>query len=92
MTFLYVFNIYRYDQMSIILAVVGILVSCYLLSIVCDRYFVESLDEIAKRRKLSDDVAGATLMAVGSSAPEFFTALIALFHGGRVGLGAGTII
>lgn len=78
--------------MSIFLALLGIVVACYLLSIVCDRYFVNSLDEIAQRRKLSDDVAGATLMAIGSSAPEFFTALIALFHGGKVGLGAGTII
>lgn len=78
--------------MWLILWLVGVVVACYLLAIVCDRYFVPSLDEIAKKRKLSDDVAGATLMAVWSSAPEFFTALIALFSGAKVWLGAWTII
>ena len=66
--------------------------ACYLLMIVCDGYFVKSLDTLSKKWNLSDNVAGATLMAIGSSAPEFFTALIALFSGGSVGLGAGTII
>jgi Ca2+/Na+ antiporter len=32
--------------------------------IVCDRYFVESLDVIAHKRKLSESVAGATIMAI----------------------------
>lgn len=76
----------------VVLGIIWILLACYLLSIVCDRYFVVSLDEIAKKRKLSDDVSGATLMAVWSSAPEFFTSLIALFSGAKVWLGAGTII
>lgn len=31
-------------------------------------------------------------MAVGTSAPEFFTSMMALLDGGKVGLGAGTII
>lgn len=76
----------------ILLWLLWILLACYLLSIICDRYFVVSLDEIAKKRKLSDDVSWATLMAVWSSAPEFFTSLIALFSGAKVWLGAGTII
>lgn len=42
--------------------------------------------------KLSDDVAGATLMAIGSSAPEFFTAAMALLAVGAESVGAGTII
>jgi Ca2+/Na+ antiporter len=41
---------------------------------------------------MNDDIAGATLMAVGTSAPEFFTSMIALVNGGKAGLGAGTII
>lgn len=64
----------------------------YLLAKVCDQYFVKSLDIIAQKWKLSDDVAGATLMAVGSSAPEFFTALIALTKVGSEQVGAGTIV
>ena len=49
------------------------------LAIVCDEYFVESLEQISSALHLSDDVAGATFMAAGSSAPELFTAVITIF-------------
>jgi len=49
------------------------------LAIVCDEFFVESLELISAALELSDDVAGATFMAAGSSAPELFTALITIF-------------
>ncbi len=64
----------------------------YLLAKICDEYFVKSLDIFAKKLKLSEDVAGATFMAIGSSAPEFFTALIAIMKVGSEQLGAGTIV
>ncbi|PIZ63225.1 sodium:proton exchanger [Candidatus Roizmanbacteria bacterium CG_4_10_14_0_2_um_filter_39_13] len=76
----------------LILYLVGLILIFYLLAKICDQYFVESLDVIAKKWKLSDDVAGATLMAIGSSAPEFFTALIALTKVGSEQVGAGTIV
>jgi K+-dependent Na+/Ca+ exchanger-like protein len=63
-----------------------------MLSVVCDEYFVKALDIISKRWKLNDDIAWATLMAVGTSAPEFFTSMMALLDGGKAWLGAGTII
>lgn len=70
-----------------------LILSFYLLAIACDRYFVGSLDKISERLKLSSDVAGATLMAVGSSAPEFFVVVFALFRpGGHGEIGAGTIV
>merc|ERR1711903_285900 len=36
---------------------------------------------------ISPDVAGATLMAAGGSAPELFTSLIGTFSGSDVGFG-----
>jgi len=69
------------------------LISFYLLARVCDEYFVESLDKIAKKLKMSSDAAGATLMAIGSSAPELFVAAIALLKpGDHAALGMGTIV
>lgn len=50
----------------------------YLLAVICDRYFVQALEIISKRLKLTDDVAWATFMAVWTSAPEFFTAVVAI--------------
>ncbi|XP_061380142.1 probable sodium/potassium/calcium exchanger CG1090 [Danaus plexippus] len=49
------------------------------LAIVCDEYFVSSLDRICEELKLAPDVAGATFMAAGSSAPELATVVIGVF-------------
>ena len=49
------------------------------LAIVCDDFFVPALEVIIDRFEITEDVAGATLMAAGGSAPEFFTALIGEF-------------
>ncbi|KAM8852606.1 sodium/potassium/calcium exchanger 3 [Synchiropus picturatus] len=72
---------------------VGLHVLCavymfYALALVCDDYFVPSLDKICERLHLSEDVAGATFMAAGSSAPELFTSVIGVFvTKGDVGIG-----
>lgn len=69
------------------------LASFYLLAEVSDKYFVVSLDKIAERLKMSHEVAGATLMAVGSSAPELFVAIISLMKDGdHHAIGVGTIV
>lgn len=52
-----------------------------------------SLDRISDRLGMSHDMAGATLMAIGSSAPELFVAIIAIFKpGGHAEIGIGTIV
>ena len=59
--------------------IVHIFFSLYMftaLAIVCDDYFVPALERISEELKLSEDVAGATFMAAGSSAPELFTSVI----------------
>uniref|UniRef100_A0A663LUH7 Sodium/calcium exchanger membrane region domain-containing protein n=1 Tax=Athene cunicularia TaxID=194338 RepID=A0A663LUH7_ATHCN len=48
-------------------------------SIVCDDYFLPSLEIISECLGLSQDVAGATFMAAGSSAPELVTAFLGVF-------------
>ncbi|PKM87351.1 sodium:proton exchanger, partial [Candidatus Falkowbacteria bacterium HGW-Falkowbacteria-2] len=78
--------------MTLILLTLVLLASFYLLAVVCDRYFVFSLDQIAAKLRMNSDMAGATLMAVGSSAPELFVSFIALFHPGNEAMGAGTIV
>jgi K+-dependent Na+/Ca+ exchanger-like protein len=77
----------------LILAVVALLISFYYLNEIADVYFIPSLDKISRRFKMSDDAAGATLMAAGSSAPELFIAIIALLKGGdNLEIGVGTIV
>ncbi|XP_066550428.1 sodium/potassium/calcium exchanger 4 isoform X2 [Amia ocellicauda] len=61
------------------------------LAIVCDDFFVPSLEKICEKLHLNEDVAGATFMAAGSSAPELFASVIGVFitHGD---VGVGTIV
>ena len=62
--------------------VLHILILCYMfcgLAIVCDEYFIPALEVICQQLKLKDDVAGATFMAAGGSAPEFATSVLGVF-------------
>ena len=79
---------------DVLLSLAAILASVFVLAVVTDKFFIPSLDEISRRMKLSDEVAGASLMAIGSSAPELAIALMALFTAGGAhsDVGIGTIV
>lgn len=79
--------------MNVFVSSVLLLFSFYALARLVDAFFVETLEIISKKLKLSSDIAGATFMAVGSSAPELFVSILALFQeGSGQSLGAGTIV
>lgn len=63
----------------------------YGLAIVCDEYFVAGLERIIEEFEISEDVAGATLMAAGGSAPELATSFIGVFVA-QSDIGFGTIV
>ena len=63
------------------------------IAIVCDDFFVPALEIICEVLELSDDVAGATFMAAGSSAPELFTSTMSLVSDNATNeLGVATIV
>ena len=74
-----------------LLHTIGVLYMFYALALVCDHYFVPSLDVIIEKFDISPDVAGATLMAAGGSAPELFTSIIGVFIAVS-DVGIGTIV
>lgn len=77
----------------IIVYIFAFLACFVLLGRVVDVFFISSLDKISKDLKLSSDAAGATLMAVGSSAPELFVALFAVLKpGDHQIIGIGSIV
>lgn len=77
----------------IALYVLALLACFVLLARVVDLFFISSLDKISKDLRLSSDAAGATLMAVGSSAPELFVALFAVLKpGDHQVIGIGSIV
>jgi len=64
---------------SLVLHSIGILYMFVALAVVCDEFFVPALEVMIDKWKMSNDVAGATLMAAGGSAPELFTSIISTF-------------
>jgi len=76
---------------ALALYVPGVLFTFLGLAIVTDEYFVPALERICDALRLSDDVAGATFAAAGSSAPELFTSLLAVFVT-KDEVGVGTIV
>ncbi|KAM9339147.1 sodium/potassium/calcium exchanger 4 [Symphorus nematophorus] len=76
---------------AVLLHILAALYMFLALAITCDEYFVTALEKICEKLDLSEDVAGATFMAAGSSAPELFASVIGVFitHGD---VGVGTIV
>ncbi|XP_061102887.1 sodium/potassium/calcium exchanger 4a [Conger conger] len=86
-----VFTNNQRKQGAVLLHILAALYMFLALAIVCDDFFVTSLEKICEKLHLSEDVAGATFMAAGSSAPELFASIIGVFitHGD---VGVGTIV
>ncbi|XP_041984343.1 sodium/potassium/calcium exchanger Nckx30C isoform X4 [Aricia agestis] len=76
---------------AVLFHVIGMGYMFVALAIVCDEFFVPALDVIIERLAIRDDVAGATFMAAGGSAPELFTSIIGVFVSFD-DVGIGTIV
>ncbi|CAL8385196.1 unnamed protein product [Arctogadus glacialis] len=85
------FTLEERRQGAVVLHVFGMLYMFIALAIVCDEFFVPALTVITEKLSISDDVAGATFMAAGGSAPELFTSIIGVFIS-HSNVGIGTIV
>ena len=78
-------------QGAVAFYILGVIYMFVALAIVCDEFFVPALDVIIEKLQCSEDVAGATFMAAGGSAPELFTSIIGVFVAFS-DVGIGTIV
>ncbi|XP_045075909.1 sodium/potassium/calcium exchanger 1 isoform X2 [Coregonus clupeaformis] len=85
------FTVDQRRQGWVTLHILGMVYMFVSLAIVCDEFFVPALGVITVKLDISDDVAGATFMAAGGSAPELFTSLIGVFIS-HSNVGIGTIV
>ncbi|XP_004539233.1 sodium/potassium/calcium exchanger 2-like isoform X2 [Maylandia zebra] len=85
------FSVEDRRQGYVVLHMFGMLYMFIALAIVCDEFFVPALTVITEKLEISDDVAGATFMAAGGSAPELFTSVIGVFIS-HSNVGIGTIV
>ena len=74
-----------------ILYIIGILYMFMAINIICDRYLVSVMEVIVNKLNMSNDVAGATFLAVGGSSPELFTSFISIYIMDS-DIGFGTIV
>ncbi|XP_077451455.1 sodium/potassium/calcium exchanger 1 isoform X2 [Stigmatopora argus] len=86
-----IFSVDERRQGWVFLHIFGMMYMFVSLAIVCDEFFVPALGVIIDKLEISDDVAGATFMAAGGSAPELFTSLIGVFIA-HSNVGIGTIV
>lgn len=75
----------------VLLYAVGVAYMFLALALVCDEYFVPALEVLAHKLGVPEDVAGATFMAAGGSAPELATGLLGTFVS-HSNVGVGTIV
>jgi len=78
------------DNGGVVLYFIGTFYMFLGIAIVCDDFFVPALEVICEVLDLSDDVAGATFMAAGSSAPELASSTMSLINpnaGSEIGVG-----
>jgi Ca2+/Na+ antiporter len=80
------------DMWMMLPLIFGLVYMFWALAIVVDEFFVPALDVISDGMGLTNDVAGATLMAAGGSAPEFFTSLFSAIQEPSTATGFGTIV
>ncbi|XP_043533281.1 sodium/potassium/calcium exchanger 5 [Chiloscyllium plagiosum] len=73
------FTLEERKQGGIIIHFIIILYMLLAIDVVCEEYFLPSLEVISECLGLSQDVAGATFMAAGSSTPELVTAFLGVF-------------
>ncbi|XP_026070711.1 sodium/potassium/calcium exchanger 2-like isoform X2 [Carassius auratus] len=85
------FTLEERRQGAVVLHMFGMMYMFIALAIVCDEFFVPALTVITEKLQISDDVAGATFMAAGGSAPELFTSVIGVFIS-HSNVGIGTIV
>uniref|UniRef100_A0A3Q2YFM3 Sodium/potassium/calcium exchanger 2-like n=1 Tax=Hippocampus comes TaxID=109280 RepID=A0A3Q2YFM3_HIPCM len=85
------FDLQQRRRGAVILHMFGMIYMFIALAIVCDEFFVPALTVITEKLTISDDVAGATFMAAGGSAPELFTSIIGVFIS-HSNVGIGTIV
>jgi hypothetical protein len=86
-----IFTLEEIQSGAVVFYILGVIYMFVALAIVCDEFFVPALDVIIEKLGCSEDVAGATFMAAGGSAPELFTSIIGVFIAFS-DVGIGTIV
>mmetsp|Transcript_124 Transcript_124/g.148 ORF Transcript_124/g.148 Transcript_124/m.148 type:complete len:442 (+) Transcript_124:77-1402(+) len=78
------------DVFIVLASFLGVFVTFVGLAVLCDEWLVPHLITLQHKLRLSDDIAGCTLMAFGGAAPEIMISTVAVL-GGDVDVGFGIV-
>ena len=81
---------YRDLELSIVWIIV-IVYMFYAMALVCEDFFVPSITVVCERLHIPEDIASATLLAMGCNAPELFASIISVFVADST-VGIGTVV
>ncbi|XP_050525461.1 sodium/potassium/calcium exchanger 5-like isoform X2 [Daktulosphaira vitifoliae] len=87
-------DIFIFEEQTLTISVTSV-VSLYLflfLGVICNRHLVPCVHIISTRMKLSQDVAGASVMAAAVACPELFVNILATFFATEGDVGIGTVV
>ncbi|KOO26832.1 sodium potassium calcium exchanger 3 [Chrysochromulina tobinii] len=81
---------YQDLELSIVWVIV-IVYMFYAMALVCEEFFVPSITVVCERLHIPEDIASATLLAMGCNAPELFASIISVFVADST-VGIGTVV
>ena len=81
---------YQDLELSIVWVIV-IVYMFYAMALVCEEFFVPSITVVCERLRIPEDIASATLLAMGCNAPELFASIISVFVADST-VGIGTVV
>ena len=90
--------IYSHSNLNLIIdfvceQIIVLSVAFYILSFTADEHLSPSLQQISKTFRLSESLAGVTLLAFGGGAPDVFASLSSTTNaGGEVGMGISVLL
>ena len=81
---------YQDVELSIVWIIV-IVYMFYAMALVCEEFFVPSITVVCEMFHIPEDIASATLLAMGCNAPELFASIISVFVADST-VGIGTVV
>lgn len=79
----------QYPVVSAIFQAALIVIFCFILATVAEDFFCPALTNVAAALRLSEDVAGATLLSFGNGAPDVFAQIAAMTQASVEGVSLG---
>lgn len=75
-----------------ILYITGDFYIFYIIHMICHKYFTVAIEMVVEITRMNEDLAGATLMAIGTSFPELLSGIVGVFVPGAGDAGLGTVV